>query len=94
MLRYVYGNDLTHYPKLRDTMFRDRADQFKTRLNWAVDVDGNGQERDEYDDLNPLYVIWETPAGSHGGSMRLLPATGPTMVNDHFGHLTGGGLVL
>ncbi|WP_371229149.1 acyl-homoserine-lactone synthase [Roseovarius sp. 2305UL8-3] len=93
MLRYVYGNDLADYPKLRDTMFRDRADQFKTRLNWAVNVDADGYERDEYDDLNPLYVIWETPAGAHGGSMRLLPTTGPTMVNDHFSHLTGGGAI-
>ncbi|MEM6579579.1 MAG: acyl-homoserine-lactone synthase, partial [Pseudomonadota bacterium] len=26
----------------------------------------------------------------HGGSMRFLPTTGPVMVNDVFGHLTGG----
>ena len=38
-------------------MFRDRASQFKTRLKWQVDVDENGFERDEYDALNPLYVM-------------------------------------
>jgi len=91
MLRYLYGTDLEKLPKLRDEMFRDRADQFKTRLNWAVDVDQDGFERDQYDALNPLYVIWQTPQGGHGGSMRLLPTTGLTMVNDHFSHLTGGG---
>jgi acyl homoserine lactone synthase len=90
MLRYVYASDLNDHPKLALTMFRDRADQFKTRLGWDVKVDANGAERDEYDDMNPLYVIWEEPDGSHGGSMRFLPTTGRTMVNDHFGDLMSG----
>ena len=90
MLRYVYAADLNDYPKLARTMFRDRADQFKTRLGWDVTVDATGAERDDYDDMNPLYVIWEEPDGSHGGSMRFLPTTGRTMVNDHFGNLISG----
>ena len=90
MLRYVYGHDLPRHPRLADTMFRDRAEQFATRLGWDVTVDARGHERDAYDGHDPLYVIWEAPDGSHGGSMRLLPTTGPTMVNDHFAHLTGG----
>ncbi|KIC51252.1 acyl-homoserine-lactone synthase [Tateyamaria sp. ANG-S1] len=90
MLRYVYASDLGDHPKLARTMFRDRADQFKTRLGWDVHVDKDGYERDEYDDLNPLYVIWEEPDGSHGGSMRFLPTIGRTMVNEHFGDLISG----
>ncbi|MHA6263425.1 acyl-homoserine-lactone synthase [Arenibacterium sp. CAU 1754] len=90
MLRYVYANDLHKFEKLGRSMFIDRADQFRTRLGWDVDVDEQGFERDEYDALNPLYVIWETPDGTHGGSMRFLPTTGRVMVNDIFGHLTGG----
>ncbi|MEO3413460.1 acyl-homoserine-lactone synthase [Roseovarius sp. CAU 1744] len=90
MLRYIYGNDLFKHPALSATMFRDRADQFKNRLDWEVDVDHQGYERDSYDDLNPLYVIWENEDGTHGGSMRLLPTTGATMVNDHFPHLNNG----
>ena len=89
MLRYIHARELHIYPKLRDSMFRDRADQFKTRLGWEVSVDDNGFERDEYDALNPLYVIWQEQDGTHGGSMRLLPTTGPTMVCDHFAHLIG-----
>ena len=89
MLRYIYGHDLTKYPTLAETMFRDRAWQFKERQGWDVSVE-DGLERDEYDDLNPLYVIWQRPDGTHGGSMRLLPTTGQTMVNDHFVHLTDG----
>ena len=90
MLRYLYGDQLAQFPKLRRTMFLDRTDQFHTRLGWNVSVDRNGEERDAYDDLNPLYVIWERPDGTHGGSMRLLPTLGRTMVNDHFSHLTDG----
>lgn len=90
MLRYLYGTELHKYPKLAESMFQDRADQFRTRLGWDVTVDETGAERDAYDALNPLYVIWENPDASHGGSMRFLPTTGPTMVNDHFGHLTKG----
>jgi acyl homoserine lactone synthase len=90
MLRYIYADQLHFYPKLARTMFRDRADQFSNRLGWDVSVDATGAERDQYDDLCPLYVIWEQPDGSHGGSMRLLPTTGRVMVNEVFGHLTGG----
>lgn len=90
MLRYVYGNDLSRFPLLRDTMFRDRADQFSRRLNWDVKIDASGHERDDYDDHNPLYVIWEQSDGRHGGSMRLLPTLGPNMIEDHFSHLCNG----
>ncbi|EEX09662.1 autoinducer synthesis protein [Ruegeria lacuscaerulensis ITI-1157] len=93
MLRYVFAEELDKFPKLAEGMFRDRADQFKTRLGWDVRVNENGEERDQYDDLNPLYVIWEEEDGSHGGSMRVLPTTGPVMVNEVFGHLTGGKLI-
>ena len=87
MLRYIYGDDLGAYAKLQDTLHRDRAAQFKDRLKWEVSVDARGWEQDEYDGLNPLYVIWENEDGTHGGSMRFLPTSGRTMVNDHFGHL-------
>lgn len=90
MLRYLYADQLHQHPRLATGMFLDRADQFKTRLGWDVNVNAQGEERDSYDSKNPLYVIWEEPDGSHGGSMRFLPTTGPVMVNDHFGHLTEG----
>ena len=59
MLRYVYANDLGKFAKLQDGMHRDRAHQFKGRLNWDVSVDERGWEHDEYDALYPLYVIWQ-----------------------------------
>ena len=93
MLKYFYADELNDHPKIRDTMFKDRAVQFHNRLGWEVQVDTNGEERDEYDAMNPLYAVWQLPDGSHGGSMRALPTTGQCMVNDHFSHVTGGNIV-
>jgi acyl homoserine lactone synthase len=90
MLRFLTREALDRYPYLRDSMFRDRALQFHDRLRWAVDVDGCGHERDDYDGLNPIYVLWQMPDGTHGGSMRFLPTEGRTMVNEHFSRLSGG----
>jgi acyl homoserine lactone synthase len=90
MLRFIYAHDLHKHPILAASMFRDRADQFKSRLGWDVSVDRNGEERDQYDACGPLYVIWENRDGTHGGSMRFLPTTGRTMVNEIFGDLNGG----
>lgn len=90
MLRFLYARDLPRFPRLARTMFTDRAAQFAHRLGWDVTVTAQGEERDVYDALNPLYLIWERPDGRHGGSMRFLPTTGPTMVNDHFARLNNG----
>ncbi len=90
MIRFLYADQLHKATKLAETMFRDRATQFRDRLKWDVTVDANGFEKDEYDHVNPMYVIWEDEAGRHAASMRILPTVGPTMVNDHFRHLTGG----
>lgn len=84
MIRYLSAAELDRFPLLRDTMFRDRADQFHTRLGWDVSVTAAGEERDQYDACNPLYVIWQQPDGTHGGSMRFLPSSGRTMINEHF----------
>ncbi len=90
MIRFIYADDLRNYPVLAESMFRDRAEQFKHRLGWDVTVNEYGWERDEYDALNPLYVIWEGPDGRHMGSMRTLPTLGRNMVAEHFLHLTDG----
>jgi acyl homoserine lactone synthase len=90
MIRYLSAQSLAQFPKLSRTMFSDRAAQFVGRLGWPVAVDANGEERDQYDALNPIYVIWENRDGSHGGSVRFLPTIGRTMVQEHFSELTNG----
>ena len=90
MLRFLHGRELSAHDQLARQMFRHRADQFGRRLGWDVSINPAGEEHDNYDALDPLYVIWQRPDGSHGGSMRFLPTLGRTMVNEVFGHLTGG----
>lgn len=90
MIRYVYAHELSKYPHLVDQMFRDRTTQFRDRMKWDVAVDENGWERDQYDDLAPLYIIHEREDGTHAGSGRLMPTTGRTMIGEHFSHLTDG----
>lgn len=93
MIRFLAAKQLNSFPQLRDGMFRDRADQFLTRLGWDVTVDENGFERDAYDGLNPLYVICQDRLGQHQGSMRFLPTNGRNMIEDHFSELLGGAAI-
>src|SRR6056297_2378309 len=90
MIRFVTAREMSSDSPLRHSMFRDRTIQFQDRLKWEVNVDRNGEERDQYDELNPLYVIWERENGLHGGSMRFMPTVGRCMVNEHFLHVTNG----
>ncbi|WP_434730615.1 acyl-homoserine-lactone synthase TraI [Rhizobium binae] len=62
-----------------------RANVFGSRLGWEVTTTDDG-ERDEYDDLRPTYIL-ATKSGRVCGSARLLPATGPTMLQDTFPQL-------
>lgn len=94
MISYIYANTLAEYPSLRSSMLQDRRVQFKERQNWEVHVNSKGEEVDEYDQMNPLYVLCHDGAGRHLGSMRFLPTVGQTMVNDHFTHLSGGGTII
>jgi acyl homoserine lactone synthase len=61
-------------------MFRLRYEVFYRQLAWEVDGTGD-LERDEFDDLDPVYVL----AVRHRdntvvGCLRLLPTTGPHML--------------
>jgi acyl homoserine lactone synthase len=90
MIRFVYADQLSQYPVLAESMFKDRAAQFKHRLDWEVSVDDRGWEIDQYDALNPMYIICEGVDGRHAGSVRIMPTTGRTMTSEHFLDCTGG----
>jgi len=75
-------------PELLKQMFRLRADAFGTRRGWQVSVK-NGKECDQFDEINPLYLMCVDDHGELLASLRLLQTTGPHMLADVFHDLLG-----
>ncbi|MBD8665721.1 GNAT family N-acetyltransferase [Rhizobium sp. CFBP 8752] len=71
-------------------MHRLRAAVFGERLEWDVSITEAG-ERDEYDDLDPTYILAVTGDERVVGCARLLPALGPTMLEQTFPQLLASG---
>jgi acyl homoserine lactone synthase len=63
-----------------------RARVFSGRLGWDVTV-VDGVEADEFDRLDPTYILALLDTGELAGCARLLPASGPTMAEDVFPEL-------
>jgi len=68
---------------LLDQMFSLRARQFGDRRGWRVVV-GNGRETDDFDTMNPTYIIVSDGRDRVLASVRLLPTVGPHMLADVF----------
>lgn len=84
MIARTYAAELANDPELLDQMFRLRARVFRDRLRWDVRVE-NGRESDEYDRMDPLYVMSIDDEGRRlRGAVRILPTTGPHMMRDVF----------
>ncbi|MDA9537294.1 autoinducer synthesis protein [Bradyrhizobium sp. CCBAU 21362] len=75
---------------LVDEMHQLRARVFADRLGWQVKIE-YGRERDEYDALDPTYILALTDLGEVAGCARLLPTSGPTMLSQTFPQLLPGG---
>ncbi len=89
MLKIIEGSSACLFPREMDAMFRNRAKIFSERLGWTVSVK-DGNERDSFDDENPLYLVSVDPlTDQYRGSVRLLPTTGPNMLRDVFPFLLG-----
>lgn len=71
-------------------MYRLRAAVFGGRLEWDV-VISRGEERDQYDDLLPTYLLAVFGGRNVVGCARLLPADGPTMLQHTFPALLANG---
>jgi acyl homoserine lactone synthase len=94
MLKLIEGSKAQLFPQEMDAMFRNRAEIFSDRLGWEVVVK-DGYERDQFDGLNPLYLVSVDPVtNQYWGSLRLLPTTGPNMLRDVFPQLLEEGEVV
>lgn len=74
---------------LIQSMFQLRHEVFKGRLNWDV-TSTEGKEKDEFDDLNPVYMMSCNLRQQLEGCWRILPTTGPYMLKDVFPQLLRG----
>ncbi|MGR9244047.1 acyl-homoserine-lactone synthase (plasmid) [Rhizobium leguminosarum] len=82
--RYVdHSNHLRQMHSLRAAVFGER-------LEWDVSITDAG-ERDEYDDLDPTYILAVTDSRKVVACARLLPALGPTMLEQTFPQLLATG---
>jgi acyl homoserine lactone synthase len=84
MIILIEQYNSTLYREMLDEMFQLRARVFSERLKWDVVVE-NGMERDRYDDQAPTYLVYlDDDTRAVRGSLRLLPTTGPTLLEEFF----------
>ena len=84
MIEIIQKNDRKNRKDIIEQMHRMRARVFDDILKWDVSVE-NGQERDMFDEIDPLYLVSICENTGHlQGSVRLLPTTGPNMLSDVF----------
>lgn len=77
------------FADLLDDMFKLRARVFGDRLGWEVEVK-NGREIDQFDHLDPAYVIGVDDEGHVVSCVRALQTTGPHMLSDVFQTILDG----
>lgn len=84
MIVSVQAHQYNQYSSVLSQMFKARKRVFWDTLGWDVTIEGE-YERDQYDKLGPVYLIWcDRALTRHYGSMRLMPTTGPTLLYDVF----------
>lgn len=88
-MMYLVGSDqLGRFARELMGMHRLRYRVFKQRLDWDVTVSGD-MEVDEYDALDPIYLLYCNATGAVEGCARMLPTAGPNMLRDSFPLLLG-----
>jgi len=70
-------------------MFRFRAEMFCNRLKWPLELT-DGLEKDQYDALNPIYLLSRTARNEIESCARLLPTTGRYMLPEVFSQMLQG----
>jgi len=86
MIKLVQGHDRARYPREIDAMHRLRRRVFHERMGWEVALIRDW-EIDGFDAFDPLYLLSVDEQDRVVGTLRLLPTTGFTMINDVFSEL-------
>jgi len=89
MIIVIDGTNRHLYTRLLDEMFALRARVFGQRLGWEVEI-RDGREIDQFDALDPAYVIGVNDDNKVVSCVRALQTTGPHMLSDVFSSILGG----
>ena len=89
MIIVVDGINRHRYTQLLDEMFALRARVFGQRLGWDVEIE-DGREIDQFDALDPAYVIGVNDDNRVVSCVRALQTTGPHMLSDVFSSILDG----
>ncbi len=89
MIIVVDGLNRHQFSDVVDEMFELRARVFGDRLGWDVKIE-DGKEIDEFDHLDPAYVIGLDDGGNVVAAVRALQTTGPHMLSDVFSAILDG----
>lgn len=89
MILIIDGLNRDKYAAVLDDMFRLRKRVFHDRLGWDVTVE-NGMEIDDFDALDPAYVLSLDDEGHVVACARALQTTGPHMLADVFSAILDG----
>lgn len=91
MIKLVAGSHRADFPREIAQMHEIRKRTFHDRLHWRVTT-LRDWDIDEFDALNPLYLLSVDDNNNVRGSLRLLPTTGPNMLADVFPELLDDGM--
>jgi acyl homoserine lactone synthase len=96
MIQILIGRACELPSGLDATLAQYRHQVFVERLGWQLPTEGGaiGQERDQFDHSDTIYVVARDPEGHICGCARLLPTTGPYLLGEVFPHLLAGQSVL
>lgn len=89
MIIIVDGLNKHLFQPLLDDMFRLRASVFAGRLGWDVNIE-NGMEIDQFDRMDPGYIIGVDDKMNVISCARVLQTTGPHMLSDVFDAILDG----
>ncbi|SDW27326.1 acyl homoserine lactone synthase [Ruegeria halocynthiae] len=89
MILVVDGLNRHLFTEVLDDMFELRARVFGGRLGWDVNIE-DGKEIDQFDHLDPAYVIGLDDEGNVVAAVRALQTTGPHMLSDVFSDILCG----
>jgi len=89
MILVVDALNKHQFMSVLDDMYKLRKRVFQDRMGWDVKI-RNGREIDEFDELDPAYIICLDDEYQVVGCARLLQTTGPHMLSDVFYDILDG----